>query len=395
MDLDFPCDQIGLRRQDVAVLANPRDITRALEIAQRLLERAAVVALHPKRAGEFDFVERPVFRRAHQAEDFSFEVTLFFHRSFPIIRETGTIESGLLLFVRQRSNKQRAVIVSQLMTAATWKVEGNVVDLTSRGMIMGVLNVTPDSFSDGGEFFATEAAVEHGLTMTHNGADIIDVGGESTRPGAEPVPADEEIGRVMPVIQALAQAAQVRLSIDTSKADVARAALDAGATIINDVTGGRGDTGMFAVAAEKGAALIIMHMQGTPRTMQANPSYQDVVAEVADFFRQQYELAVRSGIDPMCLAFDPGIGFGKTVAHNLALLAHLEDLRIDDRPLVVGVSRKSFLGKLATAPVEKANATVAMTSLLRERGAQILRVHDVAENADALRTTEALLAAAQ
>ncbi len=281
------------------------------------------------------------------------------------------------------------------MTAASWKVDGNVIDLTSRGMIMGVLNVTPDSFSDGGEFLATEAALEHGIAMTQNGADIIDIGGESTRPGAEPVPPDEELERVLPVIQGLAQSAQVRLSIDTAKATVARAALDAGAVIINDVTGGRGDAEMFALAAEKDAALIIMHMQGTPRTMQMNPTYQNVVAEVADFFRQQYELAVRFGIDPTCLAFDPGIGFGKTVAHNLELLTHLEQLRIDDRPLVVGVSRKSFLGKLSSAPLEKATATVALTSLLRERGAQILRVHDVTENADALRTTEALLAASR
>ena len=260
-------------------------------------------------------------------------------------------------------------------------------------MIMGVLNVTPDSFSDGGEFFVTEAAVQHGIAMTQSGADIIDIGGESTRPSARPVPPKEELDRVLPVVQGLAKSAQIRLSIDTSKAVVARAALDAGAVIINDVTGGRGDPEMFALAKEKRAALIIMHMQGTPQTMQAHPTYEDVVAEVADFFRQQFELAVRCGIDPMCLAFDPGIGFGKTVVQNLELLANLERLRVHDRPLVVGVSRKSFLGKISRAPLGKTSATVALTSLLRERGAQILRVHDVAENADALRTTEALLAA--
>ncbi|MBA3962554.1 MAG: dihydropteroate synthase [Chthoniobacterales bacterium] len=258
---------------------------------------------------------------------------------------------------------------------------------------MGVLNVTPDSFSDGGEFFATEAAVEHGLKMVRQGADIIDIGGESTRPGAEPVSPNEELDRVLPVVQALTKSTKARISIDTSKAAVARAAVAAGAVIINDVTGGRGDSGMFALAAETRAALIIMHMQGTPQTMQLNPVYRDVVSEVADFFRQQFELAVRSGIDPQRLAFDPGIGFGKTVAHNLALLANLERLRVDDRPIVVGVSRKSFLGKISNESLGKTSATVAMTSLLRERGAQILRVHDVAENADALRTTEALLAA--
>ncbi|MBA3832022.1 MAG: dihydropteroate synthase [Chthoniobacterales bacterium] len=279
------------------------------------------------------------------------------------------------------------------MTSASWKVDGNAIDLTSRGMIMGVLNVTPDSFSDGGEFFATEAAVRHGIAMTRSGADIIDIGGESTRPGALSVSPNEELDRVLRVVQELARSAEVHLSIDTSKAAVARAALDAGAVIINDVTGGRGDPEMFALAAEKRAALIIMHMQGTPQTMQLHPVYHDVVAEVADFFRQQFELAVRFGIDPLCLAFDPGIGFGKTVAQNLELLVNLERLRVDDRPLVVGVSRKSFLGKIADAPFAKTSATVALTSLLRERGAQILRVHDVAENANALRTTEAFLAA--
>ncbi|MGI8432161.1 MAG: dihydropteroate synthase [Chthoniobacterales bacterium] len=277
------------------------------------------------------------------------------------------------------------------MTSASWKIAGYAVDLSERAMIMGVLNVTPDSFSDGGEFLAREAAVAHGLAMAGQGADIIDIGGESTRPGAEPVAPNDELERVLPVVEQLARQTKTRLSIDTSKAVVARAALAAGAVIINDVTGGRGDPEMFALAAEKRAVLIIMHMQGTPRTMQLDPTYADVVAEVADFFLQQFERAVRSGIDPLCLVFDPGIGFGKTVAQNLALLANLERLRVADRPLVVGVSRKSFLGKITTAPLGKKHATIALTSLLRERGAQILRVHDVAENADALRTTEALL----
>lgn len=275
------------------------------------------------------------------------------------------------------------------MDATRWLVGGNVIDLTNRALLMGVLNVTPDSFSDGGEFFANEAAVKHGLAMAESGADIIDVGGESTRPGATPVPPNDEMERVLPVIEQLAQATRASLSIDTSKAVVARAAIEKGAVIINDITGGRGDPGMFALAAEKQAALIIMHMQGTPETMQLAPTYDDVVSEVADFFRQRYKVAVRSGIDPMCIAFDPGIGFGKTVAHNLELLANLPRLRVENRPLVVGVSRKSFLGKIS----DRASATVALTSLLRERGAHVLRVHDVAPNANALRATEALLAA--
>jgi dihydropteroate synthase len=281
------------------------------------------------------------------------------------------------------------------MTAATWKVNGKVIDLTNRALLMGVLNVTPDSFSDGGEFFATESAVRHGQEMSRSGAEIIDVGGESSRPGAQPISPNEERERVLPVLKELTQTVSAHLSIDTWKASVARAALDAGAVIINDITGGRGDPGMFALAAEKGAALIIMHMQGTPETMQLNPTYRDVVAEVADFFRQQFALAVRWGIDPRCIAFDPGIGFGKTPAQNLDLLANLSRLRVNHRPIVVGVSRKSFLGKITGAPFARGEATVAMTSLLRERGAHVLRVHDVAPNAHALRTTEALLAAAR
>lgn len=279
------------------------------------------------------------------------------------------------------------------MDATHWKVDGKIVDLTNRALLMGVLNVTPDSFSDGGEFFATEAAVQHGVEMAGSGAEIIDVGGESTRPGARPIPPDEEMARVLPVIRQIARSVPVAISIDTSKAAVARAAIEAGASIINDVTGGCGDPGMLALAGEKGVAVIIMHMQGTPETMQINPTYGDVVAEVIDFFRQQFEQAVRSGVDPMCIAFDPGIGFGKTVAHNLELLANLPRLRVESRPLVVGVSRKSFLGKLPGVPSDRASATVAMTSLLRERGAHVLRVHDVAANANALRATEALMAA--
>ena len=279
------------------------------------------------------------------------------------------------------------------MDATRWQVGGKVIDLTRRALLMGVLNVTPDSFSDGGEFFATEAAVKHGLAMAESGADIIDVGGESTRPGATPVSPNEEMERVLPVIEQLAQAISIPISIDTSKAAVARAAIDRGATIINDITAGRGDPEMFALAAEKQVALILMHMQGTPETMQLAPSYDDVVSEVADFFRQRYAAAVRSGIDPMCIAFDPGIGFGKTVAHNLELLANLPRLRVENRPLVVGVSRKSFLGKISDAPADRASATVALTAMLRERGAHVLRVHDVAPNINALRTTEALLAA--
>jgi dihydropteroate synthase len=279
------------------------------------------------------------------------------------------------------------------MDERTWKIAGRVVDLSRRGMIMGVLNVTPDSFSDGGEFFSTEKAVEHGLQMAADGAQIIDVGGESTRPGAEPISVDEELRRVIPVIENLRRKIDIFISIDTSKSEVASAALDAGASIVNDVTGGRGDKEMMTLVAKRNAGFVIMHMQGEPRTMQIDPHYADVISEVTDFFRQQYARALDCGIDPMTIALDPGIGFGKTLLHNLELLKNLERVRINDRPIVVGASRKSFLGKLigSSTVADRLPPTVALTSLLRARGADVFRVHDVRENAVALRVSEVIL----
>ena len=252
--------------------------------------------------------------------------------------------------------------------------------------------MTPDSFSDAGKFFDADSAVAHGVEMAAEGAQIVDVGGESTRPGADPVLPDEELRRVIPVIEKLRAKIDIFISIDTSKSEVAGAALDAGASIVNDVTGGRGDKEMLLLTAQRNAAFILMHMQGDPRTMQIEPHYVDVVTEVADFFRQQYARALECGIDPMGMAFDPGIGFGKTLQHNLELLANLEALRVNDRPLVVGVSRKSFLSKLtgASEMSDRLAPTVAFTALLRTRGADVLRVHDVKENVEAMRVTEAI-----
>ena len=260
-------------------------------------------------------------------------------------------------------------------------------------MIMGVLNVTPDSFSDGGEHFSTDKAVAHALRMVGEGAHIIDVGGESTRPGAEPISTDEEANRVLPVIENLRGRTDVLISIDTAKAVVANAALDAGASIVNDVTGGRGDVEMMSLIGRRRAAFIIMHMQGTPPTMQIAPHYIDVVSEVADFFRQQYTRALEYGIDAMAIAFDPGIGFGKTLEHNLELLGNLARLRVHDRPMVVGVSRKAFLGKLigSSDMADRLAPTVAVTALLRSSGAEIFRVHDVKENLAGLRIAEAII----
>ncbi len=276
-----------------------------------------------------------------------------------------------------------------------WKIRGRDHDLSRHGWVMGVVNVTPDSFSDGGEFLPPDAAIRHGLQMVSDGAAILDVGGESTRPGARQVPADEETARVVPVIKGLrAAGTDCLISIDTSKADVALAALEAGADIVNDVTGLNGDSRMAEVVAHSSAGVVIMHMQGTPMTMQASPHYDDVVAEVGDFFRQAIGQAVGCGIDPMSIAIDPGIGFGKTPEHNRLLLRSLSAFASPARPLLIGLSRKSFLGWIAGSPriEDRFWPGVALTSFCRERGARIFRVHDVKPHLEALRMTEAIIA---
>jgi dihydropteroate synthase len=253
-------------------------------------------------------------------------------------------------------------------------------------LIMGVVNVTPDSFSDGGLFLDADAAVEHGLRLVEEGAHILDVGGESTRPGADPVSEDEELRRVVPVIERLAQESQARVSVDTTKQAVAQAAVAAGATLVNDVSAFRFDPGMAAAVAETGAGCCLMHMLGQPRTMQRDPRYDDVVAEVKSFLEERLAFAVSEGIDEERVWLDPGIGFGKTVEHNLELLRRLDEIVAIGRPVVVGTSRKSFLGKLTggRAEGERLPGTIATNVLALERGASVFRVHDVAQNADAL-----------
>jgi dihydropteroate synthase len=273
-----------------------------------------------------------------------------------------------------------------------WQTKTRTFDLSKHALIMGVVNVTADSFSDGGEFFDVESAVAHARRLADEGAEIIDIGGESTRPGAEPVSEAEEMRRVLPVIERLAEDPRFVLSIDTMKPAVAAAAIAAGAEIVNDVTGLR-DPAMREVARSSRAGAIAMHMQGTPREMQVAPHYEDVTAEVREFFRQTFAACLGCAIDPMRLAFDPGIGFGKTLAHNLALIQNLAGLRVEGRPLVLGVSRKSFIGKVlgSTAVADRAWPTVALTSFGRARGANVFRVHDARPNAEALRMTEAIL----
>lgn len=276
-----------------------------------------------------------------------------------------------------------------------WRTRRRTFDLASRGVIMGILNVTPDSFSDGGRFAQVDSAIDQALRMVEEGADIIDIGGESTRPGAEAVSADEEIARVIPVIEKLSKLSPVALSIDTSKAAVARAAMAAGAEIINDVTALLGDPAMASVAAESGAGLALMHMRGTPRTMQHNPHYNDVVSEVADFLIERMTAAKAAGLSEDHLAIDPGIGFGKTVEHNLQLIAGLEKFAALQRPVLLGVSRKSFLSTAAASPDvnDRDTPTAALTALGYQLGARIFRVHAVRPNVQTLRLAKSLASA--
>lgn len=257
-------------------------------------------------------------------------------------------------------------------------------------MLMGVVNVTPDSFSDGGRYLDAEAAIAHGWELLRDGADILDVGGESTRPGAEEVDEAEELRRVEPVVEALAGEATV--SIDTSKLAVAEAALDAGAGIVNDVTAFQRDPGMAALCAERGVGVVLMHMPGNPRTMQDNPRYDDVVDDVKAFLAERLEYAVGEGIAEERIWLDPGIGFGKTLEHNLELLRRLGELRKLGRPLVIGASRKSFIGKVDGSEVnDRIGGSIASSVLAAAEGADVLRVHDVAEMAQALTVTKAIL----
>lgn len=260
---------------------------------------------------------------------------------------------------------------------------GNELVCGKRTHIMGILNVTPDSFSDGGLFRNPETAAEHAVLMEKNGADVIDIGGESSRPGADPVTADEEIGRIIPVFERLRDTVDIPLSVDTRNAEVARKALENGASIINDITGFE-DPAMIEAAAGSGAGIIIMHMQGRPQTMQDDPCYNDVVADILSFLEERTQKAIRGGVKEQSIMIDPGIGFGKTAMHNIKILNRVSDFRTLGFPVLIGASRKSFIGKtIGLEPGERLPADTAVTAYCTGRGVDMVRVHDVKENAAA------------
>ena len=277
------------------------------------------------------------------------------------------------------------------MGGPVWRVGERAFDCSERTLVMGILNVTPDSFSDGGRFLDPEAAVRHGVQMAADGADLVDVGGESTRPGSDPVLAGEEIGRVVPVIARLAEEIpSVPISIDTRKPQVAAAALEAGARIVNDVSGGR-DLAMFDLVRARGAAVVLMHMRGEPRTMQEAPTYDDVFGEVHEHLRERIEAAELAGIDPDRIVIDPGIGFGKGFEHNLELIRRIDGFLDLGRPVLVGPSRKRFIGTILDLPEDRrVEGTIGAAAWLVARGAHIVRVHDVREVVRAIRVVDAI-----
>ena len=274
--------------------------------------------------------------------------------------------------------------------ANVWQLRDRTLDFSRVPRVMGIVNVTPDSFSDGGDFFKPERAVEHALRLVQEGADLLDIGGESTRPYSAPVDAPEELRRVAPVIEGLARQTDVPISIDTSKASVARAALDLGAQVINDVTGLEGDPEMLSVAVESRAGLCAMHMQGTPQTMQDDPRYNDVIQDVGEYLWQRREHLLQAGVERSRICLDPGIGFGKTHQHNLTLMANCGAFHSLGCPLLVGHSRKGFLAKILGNPDEdRTIATVGATLSLARQGIQVVRVHDVLPVKQALLLFEA------
>ena len=274
---------------------------------------------------------------------------------------------------------------------STRQAKDRLIEFSGRPLIMGVVNVTPDSFSDGGRFFDTAAAVAHAIQLVEEGADLLDIGAESTRPGADVINEAEECRRAIPVVTAVAKAVSVPISIDTSKAAVARAALDSGAVLVNDVTALCGDRAMVDVIAGTGAGIVLMHMHGTPRTMQLAPCYDDVFAEVSEFFDERIRYAMAHGIVRKQIILDPGIGFGKLLEHNLTLLAQLCRFEQFECPLMVGVSQKAFLGQLVGRQVQERQwATAAAVAISVDRGAGILRVHDVKAMKDVVQVAAAI-----
>jgi dihydropteroate synthase len=301
-------------------------------------------------------------------------------------RLAAEIESAIAVY-------ESGPVLPELSSIADPKSRWMFSEMANRTLVMGILNVTPDSFSDGGAYLDHDAAIERAMTMVEEGADIIDIGGESSRPGSEPVPVEEEINRVVPAIRELAKRTDRPISIDTYKSATAEAALDAGASIINDISGMLFDPDMKRLAAERGCPVVIMHIKGAPRDMQKDPTYEDLMGEIADYLRKRIGEAIEAGVDERVIIIDPGIGFGKTIEHNLTILRRLSEFKSLGHPILVGTSRKSTIGQAlgGLPPEERIEGTAATVALTISSGANIVRVHDVKEMARVAKMTDAIV----
>lgn len=317
------------------------------------------------------------------------------HGSLPQLRHCTDRLAGHSLLPLQFREALRSRFEGYWNAGQRLALKDRVLDLAARTHIMGILNVTPDSFSDGGRFAATDQAVSHAREMAAAGADIIDIGGESTRPGAEALPEDEELRRILPIIERLAADCPVPLSVDTYKSSVAARALKAGAQIVNDISGLRFSPDMARIAADHGAAVVIMHIKGTPRNMQTDPVYDDLIGEISRYLEDGIAIARKAGIPEDRILIDPGIGFGKTVEHNLTILDRLDEFRALGCPVVLGTSRKRFIGSVLDIadPLDRVEGTAATVALGIARGASVMRVHDVAAMTRIARMTDAIVRA--
>ncbi len=386
-EIEKALNEIGVDAGGLEIMS-PKGIHRLLKLENIDVRAANIIKQEMLSLGGEAAISKEVYYLHQQTTDIILMGTLAHYRN--LYSKLNKQPFGL----KNLAEEIRTVLSNYEDRTHELSVGNTAFNLSKRTHIMGILNITPDSFSDGGKFVEFDKALSHAIKMAEDGADIIDIGGESSRPGAAPVNADAEASRVVPLIEKLSTIVRVPISIDTYKAKVARLALDAGAFMVNDISGLRMDKGMLPLVAERKVPVVIMHMQGTPQNMQENPQYESLISEISAFFRERIKLCLDAGVSPNKIIIDPGIGFGKTVDHNLQIMKHLSEFRSLGYPLMVGTSRKSFIGNVLGVPVdERLEGTAATVAFAIIQGVEILRVHDVKQMVQVARMTDAMMKA--